>query len=421
MSLDLPANALGIDFGTSNSTVGWWRPDVPSLLPLEDGKITLPSVLFFNYEERRSVFGRLALHEYLEGYEGRLMRSLKSLLGSTLLKSETTVLGSAVPFKQILGLFLTELKQRGEALAERPFEHAVIGRPVFFVDDNPAADQEAADTLLGVAKAIGFKDVSFQYEPIAAAFDYECSLDKEELVLIVDIGGGTSDFSLIRLAPERHHQAERQDDILATGGVHIGGTDFDKQLSLHSVMPLFGYGSRMKSDAPMPTSTHLNLATWHTINAVYAQQSLRSLQSMRYDIRDTTSIDRLFKLIEQRAGHWLAMQIEQSKIDLSSSERLHLSLERIEAELGVELTRSAFNQSIDDLLQRVSNSVSQLLLQAGIAEAQVDTVFFTGGSSGVPALRQWIANLLPNARHVEGNVFGSIGSGLAIEAKKRYG
>jgi hypothetical chaperone protein len=421
MSSDLPANALGIDFGTSNSTVGWWRPGVPSLLPLEDDRITLPSALFFNYEERRPVYGRLALHEYLEGYEGRLMRSLKSLLGSSLLKSETTVLGSAVPFKQILGLFLAELKQRGEAIAGRPFEQAVIGRPVFFVDDNPAADQEAADTLLGVARACGFKDVSFQYEPIAAAFDYESSLDQEELVLIVDIGGGTSDFSLIRLAPERHQLAEREDDILATGGVHIGGTDFDKQLSLHSVMPLFGYGSRMKSAAPMPTSTHLNLATWHTINAVYAQQSLRSLQSMRYDIRDTTSIDRLFKLIEQRAGHWLAMQIEQSKISLSASERLQLSLERIEAELSVELTRSAFNQSIDDLLQRVRDSVSQLLLQAGISETQVDTVFFTGGSSGVPMLRQQIAALLPNARHVEGNVFGSIGSGLAIEARKRYG
>ena len=421
MSTDLPANALGIDFGTSNSTVGWWRPGVPSLLPLEDDKITLPSALFFNYEERRPVYGRLALHEYLEGYEGRLLRSLKSLLGSSLLKSETTVLGSAVPFKQILGLFLSELKQRGETIAGHPFEQAVIGRPVFFIDDNPAADQEAADTLLGVAKASGFKDVSFQYEPIAAAFDYESTLDKEELVLIVDIGGGTSDFSLIRLAPERHHLAEREDDILATGGVHIGGTDFDKQLSLHSVMPLFGYGSRMKSDAPMPTSTHLNLATWHTINAVYAQQSLRSLQNMRYDIRDTTSIDRLFKLIEQRAGHWLAMQIEQSKISLSDSERLQLSLKRIEAELSVELTRSAFNESIDGLLQRVRGSVSQLLLQAGISEAHVDTVFFTGGSSGVPMLRQQIAALLPNARHVEGNVFGSIGSGLAIEARKRYG
>jgi hypothetical chaperone protein len=129
----------------------------------------------------------------------------------------------------------------------------------------------------------------------------------------------------------------------------------------------------------------------------------------------------LFKLIEQRAGHWLAMQIEQSKISLSDNERLQLSLERIEAELSVELTRSAFNQSIDGLLQRVRDSVSQLLLQAGISETQVDTVFFTGGSSGVPMLRQQIAEVLPNARHVEGNVFGSIGSGLAIEAQKRYG
>ena len=120
MSLNLPANALGIDFGTSNSTVGWLRPGAPTLLALEEGKITLPSVLFFNYEERHSVFGRLALHEYLEGYEGRLMRSLKSLLGSKLLKSETTVLGSAVPFKQILGLFISELKQRAEVIADRP-------------------------------------------------------------------------------------------------------------------------------------------------------------------------------------------------------------------------------------------------------------------------------------------------------------
>lgn len=421
MRLDLPANALGIDFGTSNSTVGWLHPEAPTLLPLEDDKITLPSVLFFNFEERRPVFGRLALHEYLEGYEGRLMRSLKSLLGSKLLKSETTVLGSAMPFKQILGLFLGELKQRAEAIAERPFEQVVLGRPVFFVDDDEKADQEAADTLAGVAKAIGFKDVSFQYEPIAAAFDYESTIAKEELVLIVDIGGGTSDFSLIRLAPERHMLAERHADILATGGIHIGGTDFDKQLSLQAVMPLFGYGSRMKSDAPMPTSVHLNLATWHTINAVYAQKSQLALKSMRYDILDPTGIDRLFTLIEQRAGHWLAMQIEDSKIALSASERLHLSLARIEAELGVELTQAGFNAAIGNLLERVRGSVSQLLGSAGVSVERVDTVFFTGGSSGIPALRQQIAALLPNARHVEGNVFGSIGSGLAIEAKKRYG
>ena len=248
-----PARACGIDFGTSNSTVGWLRPGVETLIALEDDKITLPSVVFFNIEERRPVYGRLALHEYLEGYEGRLMRSLKSLLGSKLIKHDTSVLGTAMPFKDLLGLFIGQLKKRAETAAGREFEEVVLGRPVYFVDEDPLADQEAENTLADVARAIGFKEVSFQYEPIAAAFDYESTIEREELVLIVDIGGGTSDFSLVRLSPERRGLDNRQDDILATGGVHVGGTDFDKQLSLQGVMPLFGYGSRMKSGAYMPT------------------------------------------------------------------------------------------------------------------------------------------------------------------------
>ncbi|VVM87643.1 Chaperone protein DnaK [Pseudomonas fluorescens] len=416
-----PARALGIDFGTSNSTVGWHRPGAESLITLEQGKITLPSVVFFNIEERRPVYGRLALHEYLEGYEGRLMRSLKSLLGSKLIKHDTSVLGTALPFKDLLGMFIGELKKRAEADADRSFEQVVLGRPVFFVDDDPAADQEAEDTLADVARKIGFKDVSFQYEPIAAAFDYESGISREELVLIVDIGGGTSDFTLIRLSPDRHHLAERQSDILATGGVHIGGTDFDKQLSLQGVMPLFGYGSKMKSGALMPTSYHLNLATWHTINAVYSQKSQLALGNMRYDIEDALGIDRLFKLIEQRAGHWLAMEIEASKIELTDQPSRQIDMRRVEPELTVELTRALFEDAIGSLLQRVRGSVSELLNKAGVTEGQVDTVFFTGGSSGIPALRNSVAAMLPNARHVEGNIFGSIGSGLAIEARKRYG
>ncbi|MHC2145924.1 Hsp70 family protein [Pseudomonas sp. 210_17 TE3656] len=421
MSDASPARACGIDFGTSNSTVGWHRPGVESLIALEDGKITLPSVVFFNIEERRPVYGRLALHEYLEGYEGRLMRSLKSLLGSKLIKHDTSVLGTALPFKDLLGMFIGELKKRAEANAGRDFDEVVLGRPVHFVDDDQAADQEAEDTLAEVARKIGFKEVSFQYEPIAAAFDYESNIQGEELVLIVDIGGGTSDFSLVRLAPERHMLDDRHADILATGGVHIGGTDFDKQLSLQGVMPLFGYGSRMKSGAFMPTSHHMNLATWHTINSVYSQKSQLALGSMRYDIEDTDGIDRLFKLIEQRAGHWLAMEVEETKIELTHNERRLVDLKRVESGLSVELTRALFEESIDNLLERVRGSVSELLNKAGVGVAQVDTVFFTGGSSGIPALRQSVAAMLPNARHVEGNIFGSIGSGLAIEARKRYG
>lgn len=416
-----PARACGIDFGTSNSTVGWQRPGVESLIALEDGKITLPSVVFFNMEERRPVYGRLALHEYLEGYEGRLMRSLKSLLGSKLIKHDTSVLGTAMPFKDLLGLFIGELKKRAEQTAGRAFEEVVLGRPVHFVDDDAQADQEAEDTLAEVARKIGFKEVSFQFEPIAAAFDYESTIQHEELVLIVDIGGGTSDFSLVRLSPERRIRDDRHEDILATGGVHIGGTDFDKQLSLQGVMPLFGYGSRMKSGAYMPTSHHMNLATWHTINAVYSQKSQLALGSMRYDIEDTGGIDRLFKLIEQRAGHWLAMEVEETKIQLTHAQSRHVAMDRVESGLSVELSRAMFEAAIDAQLERVRNSVTRLLNDAGVGLGQVDTVFFTGGSSGIPALRNSVSAMLPNARHVEGNIFGSIGSGLAIEAKKRYG
>ena len=421
MTIALPARACGIDFGTSNSTVGWLRPDSDILIPLEDGKVTLPSVIFFNVEERRPVYGRLALHEYLEGYEGRLMRSLKSLLGSKLLKSETSILGSALPFKDLLGLFLGTLKSRAETTAGREFDSVVLGRPVYFVDDDETADCEAQDTLVAVAQKLGFKDISFQFEPIAAAFDYERTLNQEELVLIVDIGGGTSDFSLVRLSPERRQLADRQSDILATGGVHIGGTDFDKQLSLQGVMPLFGYGSLMKSQALMPTSHFINLATWHTINTVYSQKAQLALKDMRYDAQDTAGMDRLFKLIEQRAGHWLAIQVENSKIELTHADRLNLDLSHIEKDLSAELTRPLFEESIAQLLARIQASVNQLLASAGVSHEQINTVFYTGGSSGIPALRHSIDQLLPQARKAEGDQFGSIGSGLAIEAFKRYG
>ena len=414
-------NACGVDFGTSNSTVGWVRPGQSTLLPLEDGKATLPSVVFFNADDDQVRYGRAALADYLEGYDGRLMRSLKSLLGTSLMDGQTEVGGRALPFKQLLGHFIGEVKRRAEREAGRPFDHAVFGRPVYFVDDDPEADRLAEDTLAEVARAVGFREIGFQYEPIAAAFDYESRIAREELVLIADIGGGTSDFSLVRLGPERAGRVDRRDDILATGGVHIGGTDFDKQLSLAGMMPLFGYGSRMKSGAYMPTSHHMNLATWHTINSVYSQKSTLALGSMRYDIEDTGGIDRLFKLIEQRAGHWLAMEVEETKIQLTHADSRHVPLDRIEAGLSVELSRALFESAIEALLERVRGSVTQLLNDAGVAVDQVDTVFFTGGSSGIPALRNSVSAMLPNARHVEGNIFGSIGSGLAIEAMKRYG
>jgi hypothetical chaperone protein len=415
------ANACGVDFGTSNSTVGWVRPGHPSLLALEDGKATLPSVVFFNADDEQVRYGRAALADYLEGYEGRLMRSLKSLLGTSLMDGQTEVAGRALPFRQLLSHFMGELRRRAQQQAGREFTSAVLGRPVFFIDDDPQADRLAEDTLAEIARAAGFREIGFQYEPIAAAFDYESRIEREELVLIADIGGGTSDFSLVRLGPERAGRAERRDDILATGGVHIGGTDFDKYLSLASVMPLLGHGSALLSGAPVPSSYYFNLATWHTINQAYTRKSIGQLADLARDAAEPDKLARLRKLIDDRAGHWLAMQVEEAKIGLSGTPVVDLDLDRLSPPERLQIGRAVFETAIAGLVDQVGATVQRLLGEAGVAAERVDTVFFTGGSSGVAALRERIAAIVPAARRVEGDLFGSIGAGLAIDAARKFG
>ncbi|MES2324062.1 MAG: Hsp70 family protein [Pseudomonadota bacterium] len=419
------ANACGVDFGTSNSTVGWVGPGTGAprsvLLPLEDGKATLPSVVFFNADDDEVSYGRAALAGYLAGYEGRLMRSLKSLLGTSLIDGQTEVGGRALPFRLLLSQFIGEVKRRAEHEAGREFTTAVFGRPVFFIDDSAASDQLAEDTLRGIAHAVGFKDIAFQFEPIAAAFDYESQIRSEELVLIADIGGGTSDFSLVRLSPERALKAERRDDILATGGVHIGGTDFDKYLSLSSVMPLLGYQSLMNNDSAIPSSYYFNLATWHTINLAYTKKIWTQLADVVRDAREPDKLARLQRLIDERAGHWLAMKVEEGKIALSDAGSAALDLDRLSPPHTVQLQRSSFEESIQHLVGAIDQTVLKLLADAGVPAGAVDTVFFTGGSSGVRMLRERIGALLPQARKVEGDLFGSIGAGLALDAVRKYG
>jgi len=419
------ARACGIDFGTSNSTVGWLRPGMPALLPLEDGKPTLPSAVFFNADEDTTCFGRVGPAEYLEGYEGRLMRALKSLLGSSLIDGHTEVQGRALGFRDLLARFIGELKRRAEAHAGRCFEQAVFGRPVYFVDEDPQADRKAQATLEAVARQVGFREVSFQFEPIGAALHYESSLEHEELVLIADIGGGTADFSLVRLSPERARRSsgddDRRADLLGNAGVHVGGTDFDTALSLASAMPLFGYRSLMKNGTQVPASIYFQLATWHTINFAYTREVAATLQHIYRDAAARTELDRLARLVSRREGHWLALQVEAAKIALSTAASSPLCLDRIESGLVHTISASDFVDATHGLVDRVAGCVDQLIRQAAIRRDQVDTLYFTGGASGVPQLRARIAAELPATRRVEGDLYGSIGAGLALSAARRYG
>lgn len=423
MTIAALARACGVDFGTSNSAVGCVSADGAVLLPLEDDAPLLPSVVFFDYEEDKVYFGQQALQVYMEGNEGRLMRSLKSLLGSSLLEGQTEVQGRALPFRSLLAFFIRELRLRATARTGVAFDHAVFGRPVFFVDHNPAADCLAQNTLEQIALECGFREVSFQFEPIAAAMDYESRIAKEELVLVVDIGGGTSDFSLVRLSPSRRAQTERASDVLASGGIHLGGTDFDRTLSLSQVMPLLGYKSSLHNGAEMPAAVFFDLATWHSINMLYTRKTWMNLQSIHRDAEPQTQglLDRLFTLISQRAGHRLAMQVEQAKIELCQDRQTSLDLTHLEAGLQPCLYQAKYAIDMAPMMDNIALTAQQLLQDANLQANAIDTLYFTGGASGMGWLREQISRHFPCARHVEGNRFGSIACGLALEAARRYG
>jgi hypothetical chaperone protein len=191
----------GLDFGTSNTTLGTIEGQSPVLVALEAQHTTIPSAMFYELDSA-VLIGRRAIEAYVEGAPGRLMRSLKSVLGTSLI-DETTRLGrERISFHDVIAYYLGAVKRRAEQTSGRELREVVHGRPVHFVDNAPDADRKAEQTLRTIARG---DEVTFQFEPIAAALDYERQITSEELALIADIGGGTSDFSIARLGPDRRH------------------------------------------------------------------------------------------------------------------------------------------------------------------------------------------------------------------------
>ena len=233
-----------IDFGTSNSAIAIPNTRGMQLVELEPGFRTMPTAVFYHAEDESRAFGRQAIAAYVDGFDGRLMRSIKSILGSDLMEQSTEIgHGIAIKYLDVVIGYLKHLKRVAELQHGNTLRRAIIGRPVWFVDGNKVRDAKAEATLKDAAIAAGFADVAFQYEPIAAALDYESTIDSEQIVLVADIGGGTSDFSLVRVGPMRHHALEREGDILANHGIHVAGTDFDQSINIAAIMPALGYAA----------------------------------------------------------------------------------------------------------------------------------------------------------------------------------
>ena len=424
-----------IDFGTSNSAVALPARAGPGveLVALEQTFTGMPTAVFYAVEGLAAhqipqrLYGRAAIAAYVEGSEGRLMRSMKSILGSDLVERSTEVGGGhSVRYLDVIGSYLRHLKATAEARVGAAIERVVIGRPVFFVDDEPERDAAAQGAMARVARDVGFADVQFQYEPIAAAFDYEQSVDREQTVLVADIGGGTSDFSVVRVGPRQRKRLDRRSDILANHGVHVAGTDFDRRIELRCILPLAGYGAfgppRADGAAPreVPSGIYFDLATWHLINTCYTPARVLEHRGMRDWYADERLHARLMTILHQRLGHALAARAEDAKIAVSSVPAAPIDMNLVEAGLATLLRESQAMASIDADRTRIVGAAREALAQANLKPEQLDAMYFTGGSTGLQPLVAAIAAVAPQARVVRGDRFASVATGLGVHARRLF-
>jgi hypothetical chaperone protein len=439
-----------IDFGTSNSGIALPEPAASGgrgvrLVPLEGQHPTMPTAVFYRADtpatqaEPERLYGRAAMAAYVDGIDGRLMRSMKSILGSTLLDQSTDVGGGrAVGYRDVIVGYLRHLKQLAEAelLAqgvEPRLSRVVLGRPVFFVDDDPVRDAQAQQALEAAARQVGFAEVLFQYEPIAAALDFEAGVQTEQLVLVADIGGGTSDFSLVRVGPDRlragRSRPDRRDDILANHGVHLAGTDFDRHVELAAILPLLGYrarrpprrGEAADSAPEVPSSVYFDLASWHLINTVYAPQRVAELRRMKDWYADKRHHARLMTALDERLGHALAAAAEAAKIEVAQTGRAHIDLGLLERGLASDLLEAQAAAAIEADLENIVQAAAETARRAGVAPESVDALYFTGGSTGLAPLVDRIAAGFPSARQVRGDRFASVAQGLGLHARAVFG
>ena len=437
-----------IDFGTSNSAIAIPQAGEAGsagmcLVPLEGEHLTMPTAVFYATDADDQppaarpgptaddplprCFGRAAVQAYVDGYEGRLMRSMKSVLGTALVDQTTEVgQGLGVKYLDIVTGYLRHLRAQAEAAGGQALNEVVLGRPVYFVDDDAVRDAAAQASLEAAARAVGFSDIAFQFEPIAAAFDFEQHCTQEEHVLVADIGGGTSDFSVVRVGPQRATRTERRDDILANHGIHIAGTDFDRHISLARIMPLLGLGAFGPSvlgqpPRPVPSRVYFDLTTWHLINTVYQPSRVTELRNMADFYGDPAHHRRLMKVVQDRLGHALVGRAEAAKIAVADGGHTDIDLALVEAGLHNGLDAEQAARALEADVERITLCALDTVRLAGLQPGQLGALYFTGGSTGLSLLTDALQAAFPSARAVRGDRLASVATGLGLYAGRLFG
>jgi len=440
---------IGFDYGTANCSVAVMRGDSPQLLTLENGSTLLPSMLCaptresvsewlyrqhdvpatgteteallrrairYNREEDIEVlgnsvqFGLASLKQYIDDPEEvYFVKSPKSFLGASGLKPQQVAL-----FEDLVCSMMLHIKQQAESQLSESITQAVIGRPINFQglggDD---ANEQAQGILERAAQRAGFADVVFQYEPVAAGLDFEATLSSEKRVLVVDIGGGTTDCSLLLMGPQWRARRERQDSLLGHSGCRVGGNDLDIALAFKCLMPLLGMGGDTEKGIALPVLPWWNAVAINDVPAqtdFYSAANGRMLRDLVRDARDSDKVNLLLKTWQQRLSYRLVRSAEESKIALSDKEDITTSLSFLSPELAADINQMGLEAALNQPLNRILEQV-QLALEN--SNEKPDVIYLTGGSARSPLIKKALAQQLPGIEIAGGDDFGSVTAGLA--------
>ncbi|KZN38960.1 hypothetical protein N480_12070 [Pseudoalteromonas luteoviolacea S2607] len=450
---------VGFDYGSSNCAMGVLQQNAVSLVPLEHGKHYLPSTLYalhnslisdlvarelkgseqaayhtaragilksaqfarndLDLENAESgVFvGQEAIEEYISmPEEGYFVKSPKSFFGAIGLKPEQIAF-----FEDIASAMIIELKRRAERHLGKTLTHTVIGRPVNFqAVGGEESNRQAIDILTTAARRAGFKDVEFLYEPLAAGIDFESDLHKDQKVLVVDIGGGTSDCSFVQMGPSFKNKTDRSGDFMAHTGKRIGGNDLDIALAFHQLMPVCGLGGEFKSGLPLPHQIFWQACKINDIQMqsdFYSGTFGRELVTMLRDVKEAQKLARLQVIHENKMTHQFVRQAELAKIGLSTHGEHCSDLSFLEACLSQSINAAQLEESVKSSLSQITHLAQQAITDAGV---KPDTIYLTGGSAQSPLLKHALREALGEIPMVNGDNFGSVTAGLTKWAERIY-
>ncbi len=448
---------IGFDYGTANCSVAVMQEGKPRLLTMENGSTLLPSMLCAPTREavsewlyrhhqvpatgdetqallRRAVnynrdedidvlsnsvqFGLASLRQYIDDPEEvYFVKSPKSFLGASGLKPQQVAV-----FEDLVCAMMLHIRQQAQGQLPESIDQAVIGRPINFQglggDD---ANAQAQGILERAAKRAGFRDVIFQYEPVAAGLDFETTLDKEQRVLVVDIGGGTTDCSVLLMGPQWREKLDREQSLLGHSGCRVGGNDLDIALAFKSLMPLLGMGGETEKGIALPILPWWNAVAINDVPAqtdFYSSANGRMLRDLARDARDAEKVALLYKVWQQRLSYRLVRCAEESKIALSDRPEVATTLPFISDELATAISQQGLETALDQPLTRIMEQVHLALIESA---EKPDIIYLTGGSARSPLIKKALAEQLPGIPIAGGDDFGSVTAGLARWAQVVFG